>query len=486
MAFARPQYDVVLVNPPAEVIRERWDMPPYPQIGLAYVGNYLEAHGGITPAIIDGKLGRLTPEQVVDQVVALRPRVVGVTAMTHMIAPAARLCAAIRERLPEVVFICGGFHATFMPEQTRREFPVFDYIICGEGEIAFLELVKAILEQRDFRRIAGLCWQESDGAIRWNGRGTIGPTLDSFGEPGWHLFDPAVMEAHCRHLPVMTMRGCPFSCNFCSRPYGQKVRKRTPALVLDEIQRNMDRFPNVNYTPFYDETFTVDKRHTLELCRGMVERGLNKRMSWDATMHANTADLEMIQAVREANCAFLWFGVESGNDEIMRKMKKNVTKERILRAAALCRQVGQPFSSCFIIGHPNETFWTALDSIKFAVKINATETPIGVMVPYPGTEVWDMAVKGEGGYKRLSTNWEDFSKQAGRAVELAGLKRWQMQMLQLGGYVAIYLLNGRFRELFSVPWRERRLVWTILKQVVSGMFRSRRLAGDTAARGPVQ
>lgn len=469
MAFSRNQYDVVLVNPPAEIIRERWDTPPFPHIGLAYLGAYLEEHAGIQAAIVDGKLGRMTPAEVADQVASLRPKIVGLSAMTHMVCDAARLAEAIRRRWPGAKMVLGGFHASFLPERTLREFPVFDYVVVGESEIAFHDLTLAVIAGKNPGIIAGVASRRASGEPQVNGRGMIAATLDEFGMPAWHLFDPAVMKAHCSALGVMTLRGCPFSCNFCSRPYGQKVRRRTPRLVVDELQLGVEKFGVTNFY-FHDETFTVNKPHTVEVCKNIIARKLHTRITWNATMHANTADLEMMKLIKAAGCEFLTFGVESGNERIMAAMKKNVTKEKIVRAVRLCKEADIKFHANFILGHPHETVWTALDSLRFMVKLNALESPIGVMVPYPGTEIWDMAVKGEGGYKNFTYDWESFGKQGGRAVELETIPNWLLQLMALFGYVSLYLFNFRFRELFGMAWQERRLVLQMFKQIGKGML----------------
>jgi len=472
MAFEKSQYDVVLVNPPAGVVRERWDTPPFPHIGLAYIGNYLARKSGFVPAIVDGKLGRMTPQEVCDEVVRLRPKIVGLTAMTHMMVDAARLAESIRAKLPDCRFVLGGFHASFLPERTLNEFPIFDFLVVGEGEMAFNDLVVALFAGADYSKIPGIAFRKESGAPQVNGRGLVGATLDEFGEPGWHLFDSEVMRRHCTSLGLMTMRGCPFSCNFCSRPYGQKVRRRTPAFVVNEIADGVKNF-GVRHFYFHDETFTVNKQHTVDICNGIIARGLDSQISWNATMHANTADLEMMKLIKQAGCEFLTFGVESGNDDIMVAMKKNVTKDRILRAANLCHEVGIKFHANFILGHPNETFWTALDSLKFMVRLNAMESPIGVMVPYPGTEIWDLAVESKGGYKNFSYDWEAFGKQGGKAVELETMPNWLLHAMALGGYISLYLFNFRFRELFGMAWKERRLVYQMVKQIVHGMFGSK-------------
>src|SRR5213595_1529120 len=114
MAFLKDRYDVVLVYPPAEVILEIYDLPDFPAIGIAYVGNYLEQHAGIMPALIDARLSRFSVEETINQIVALQPRIVGISAMTSMIITADKVIRGVKERLPNVKAVLGGFHATFL------------------------------------------------------------------------------------------------------------------------------------------------------------------------------------------------------------------------------------------------------------------------------------------------------------------------------------------------------------------------------------
>lgn len=467
MAFTARQYDVVLVHPPAQKVREPfYDTPDFPHIGLAYIGEYLHRHGQITPAIIDGKLGRLTPDETVDQVVALRPKVVGFTAMSHMIVTTARVAEAVKKRLPEVKTVLGGFHASFLPEQTLREFPVFDFIVAGEGEMAFLQLVRTLRDGGDHRGIRGLCFREN-GKITANGRGEIPPTLDELGAPGYHLFDPDVMARYCKELPIMSQRGCPFACNFCSRPYGRKVRRRTPDLVVEEVRDGIERFGVCRFN-FFDETFSVNKEHVNAICSGLVESGLAKKIEWLSMVHANTLDDQLLANMKRAGCVQVFFGVESGNDDVIAAMGKGVTKERILKAAQMIRKAGLPFGAGFIFGHPHETKKSCVDTIRFAVKLNANVTAFGIMVPYPGTEIFNMVTRGEGGYKQIALSWDDYNKQVGNAIEMENLSRRQLEMFQMLGYFSVYFFNFRIREMAQVVIKHRRrlgtLIWQNLKR----------------------
>ena len=447
MSFDKLQYDVVLVETPTKYVVERYDQPNYPAIGVAYVGNYLEKNVGITPAIIDAKLGRKTIEETIKYVVALKPKIVGLSSMTHNIKVAAYIAFEIKKYLPDTITVMGGFHATFLPEQTLKEFPTFDYVSVGESEVAWLKFVDAILNNNGSPKDIKGMWYEKNGKITKMGRGEIPETLDELGEPGWHLFDQEIIHKYAGEMPIMAMRGCPFSCNFCSRPYGQLVRLRSSKLIVDEIEKNQKRY-NINFFNFWDETFTINKLHTKALCQELIKRKLNIEF-WCQT-HANTFDLETAKLMKEAGCYYAGLGVESGNDEILKKMNKGAKKENILRAREILKEVNIRTCCFLIFGHPFETYKSIIDSIKFASKVNCEETQIGIMVPYPGTEIYDMALKGEGGYVKMSIDWDDYNKQMGNAVELKNISRKKLEMLQLVAYFWLYIVNGRWSDLYKM------------------------------------
>ena len=447
MTFEKKQHDVVLVEPPNKYVVERYDNPKYPAIGVAYIGNYLEKSIGIRPAIIDGKLGRLTVDETIDQVVGFKPKIVGLSAMTHIVKTAGYIAKKIKEKSPETITVLGGFHATFLPEQTLNEFPELDYVSVGEGEICWSKFADIILNKKgNVENIQGL-WFRKNGKVVDRGRGEIPNTLDELGEPGWHLYDQEVIKKYATEIPVIGMRGCPFGCNFCSRPYGRTVRRRTPKLIVDEIEKYYN-FYNISYFNFWDETFTVHKEHAQEVCKEIIKR--NIKIKWFAETHANTVDLETAQLMKDAGCDITGFGIESGNDELLKQMKKGAKKENIINAIKIMKQVKIRTCAFFIFGHPNETYKTIFDSIRFASKVNCEEVAIGIMVPYPGTEIYNMALNGEGGYVKMSIDWDDYNKQLGNAVELKNISRRKLELLQLTAYFWLYIVNGRWSDLYKL------------------------------------
>lgn len=167
-----------------------------------------------------------------------------------------------------------------------------------------------------------------------------------------------------------------------------------------------------------------------------------------------------------AGCSFTGYGVETGDDNIMSQMNKGVTKEKIIATRSILKKTGITTSTYFMLGHPNETRMSIFRTIMFAVRLNPDTAAIGIMVPYPGTEIWDLASKGEGGYVKLSHNWEDFNKQLGNAIQLKNISRREIEFYQLLAYASIYLFNFRFVDLFKVAKENFNLLYSMLVKIL--------------------
>jgi radical SAM superfamily enzyme YgiQ (UPF0313 family) len=233
-----------------------------------------------------------------------------------------------------------------------------------------------------------------------------------------------------------------------------------------ELGRTVDQ-SGCSHVDFYDETFTVRKDFVNDLCNAIIETNLHKKLTFWSYVHANTIDLPTAMKMKKAGFREVGFGVESGNAEIMKRMQKGVRRDDVIRAATIFRQVGLKFATYIIIGHPHETKRSVKDSIDLAVELNPDSVAFGIMTPYPGTQIWEMAIRGEGGYKMLSMNWEEFNKQIGSALELTTLSRRQMELLQLRAYLSVYLRTFRFREMFQAITANRKRIAVILRKLIA-------------------
>lgn len=450
---------VLLVNPPPYAIVEPvYDRPAYPRTSLACLAAYLRARD-VDVHVLDCKYDRLDLDEAVAQIERVGPDLVGLVGLTNEVLQAARLAERVKARNPAIVTVMGDVHMSALPERTLREAPALDYGVVGEGEETLYELIQQ-LEAGQRVTARGVAYLAGDVYVYNGARETL--DVSALPMPAWDLFRPA------EHYILQTSRGCPFACVFCMNPAGRTVRARTPEQVLDELERLVE-LGAVKTIYFGDEIFTVKRQRVVELCRGMIERGLHERLTWSCQTHVNTVDVQLARLMRAAGCDWVGLGIETADEMAMTTMGKGINRERVTRATRAMRRAKLRFHAFFILGQPNETYESAKRTIDFAVDMNPDGAVFGIMVPYPGTRVWELAQRGEGGYTRLSDNWNDYNKQIGHAVEFTGIERGRLERLQMRGYVRVYTENGRTLELLRMVPRFTILVLhMLLKQLGFG------------------
>lgn len=450
---------VLLVNPPPYQCVDMFDTPNFTRLGLACLAAKLRADGLAQVGIVDAKFERLGDDEVRERIRSFRPDVLGLTAFTNEIKPAARIAAIAKSIFPQVTTVVGGVHASVLPERTLEEFPDFDCVAVGEGEQTLADLTAALDRGGPLHSVAGLCLREDGSSVRTPSRRQE-ENLDRFPQPAWDLLPPSP-----RYL-VMTQRGCAYRCTFCANPNGRVVRSRSIDNVMAELEEVIARGGSELYV--CDELFTVDRERTHRLLDAMIAAGTARHLRWSAQTHVNLVDRELFAKMRAAGCHLCGLGIETGDPDIMSRMKKGSTMQRVRAARDAARAAGLPIEGLMIIGHPHETWESAMRTIEFAVELNPEQPSVGVMVPYPGTEVAAMAERGEGGYRLLSRDWNHYNKQIGNALEFENLTRRQLEMLQLLAYVKVFVGNRRWREFARFIWRFRSEGLAVVRKIVMG------------------
>lgn len=445
--------EILLINPPSPFRRECQDENPFPHLGLGYIAAYLRQKGfGCQP--IDAKFERMDLVKLTQELKKYRPRLVGVTAMTHDVGQAAKLAKLAKELFPGVVTVLGGPHATALPEETLRQFPEFDIAVAGEGEITMYELAKG----NPFPAIQGIAYRDGK-EIKLTAPREFVKNLNELPLPAWDLFPPSKIYS------IIINRGCPFRCNFCMRVSGNMIRKRSLENILKEFHLDVkQRGATLLYVN--DESFGIDRQQTNDFLDALINSDFSKKVKWIAQTRVDIVNEEFLRKLKAAGCGWVGFGVESGNEEILKATGKGITLKKVEESITLAKRAGLQTGSFFIIGHPFETRQTVLDTINFAAKLNTSSVAFGIMVPYPGTKIYEMALKGEGGYRIISSNWADFNKTIGSSLELETLSRKEMEKLQLLGYFLFYFKNWRFRDFFKLLWQEKRVVRAVLGKIL--------------------
>ena len=442
---------VILVNPPPEQKCERYDYAISQHIGLGYLASATE-DSGHTVRLLDAKLERLNFDNVINEINNFRPDVIGFTAMTHEINVVSKLVNKCRDIRSDTYIVVGGVHISALPEETLKMMPCVDFGIIGEGEESFIKLLSCIENgNNDLSVIDGLAFRNANKDIVWSYSDRIA-NLDLLPHPNCKHF------ARAKVYNIIATRGCPYSCVFCMRAMGKKVRKRSVDNIISEME-NAIKYLSPKQFVFYDETFTVDKKFVHRLCDEIIDRGIRDKIKWVAMTRADTIDDSTMKKMKDAGLIYIEFGVESGNDEVLKRIKKGISKQEASYAVNLAKKHDIRVGCDFILGHPYETLDTALDTIRFASELNADIINLEIMVPYPGTEVKEKALNGKWGYKIISTDWSDYNKELGNALELENLCRADLEKLQLLGYMRLFLANKRYLDFmkFVIAYRKEAL-----------------------------
>jgi radical SAM superfamily enzyme YgiQ (UPF0313 family) len=175
-------------------------------------------------------------------------------------------------------------------------------------------------------------------------------------------------------------------------------------------------------------------------------------VEWNATTHVRFIDDELCELMKASNCCGVGLGIETGNEEHLKKVGKGTTLELMLRARECTKRANLWTETFCILGQIDETMDSLRDTINLVIRLNPDLPIFGIMVPYPGTEVARLAAKGQGGYTIVSTDWDDYNKQIGGALEFAGLTRSQVEFFQIYAYIKVYLANRRYLDLAKFCW----------------------------------
>jgi anaerobic magnesium-protoporphyrin IX monomethyl ester cyclase len=369
-----------------------------PPLGLAYLAAILEKEG-IDVSITDGSRG-LSIVEVMDELRAYGPDIVGISCTTPTFLDAIELAEAVREASPRAIIMLGGPHVTAIPQEAMLE-EVFDVGVIGEGEITFLELVEEIddkgnLEEVGLEQINGLAFREGGEIILTPPRERI-KDLDSLPHPARHLLPPLSeyrpTPASYRKLPVavmMTSRGCPYGCTFCDRGvFGNYVRAHSPERVLAEIEELLGRY-GAREIRFFDDTFTINRKRVEKICEMIIERGL--RFPWTCLTRVNTVDKDLLRLMKEAGCWQVLFGLESGDPGMLDRLNKGSSVEQNTQAVQWALEVGLGVRGDFIIGTPGETMESLENTLAFTKRIKLDYAHFNKFVPYPGTELFECLV----------------------------------------------------------------------------------------------
>lgn len=396
--------DIVLIRPAysLNIYKVYGKLPKYreirPPLGLMYIAAFLESNG-FKVSIIDAEKDLLDTKNVLKKITEISPKYAGITSTTPEFPKVKELFDSIKRIMPRIVTVGGGPHFSAVPVSRDGSYDNIDYIVVGEGEKALLKIVNESAKEK----VVEVPNESPLDELPFPARHLINYDYYQFPMPG---------KGMIRMDTVVTARGCPFSCLFCFNR-NTKVRYREIKKCVDEIELSHNKY-NTEFFMFLDDTLTISKNRTTELCDEIIKRGLHKKIAFYANARADSIDFDTLRKLKQAGVVEISMGVESGNQQILNMVNKGTKIKQYQQVYSWMRKLGFETRGSFILGHPYETHQTVRDTINFAKRLKLVRVSCCIMTPYPGTKVYQMALENKG-IHLISNNWGEFTRY-GRSV----------------------------------------------------------------------
>lgn len=454
----------------------------FPPLGLCYLSAVLKKEGNQTK-IIDAEMENLSIFETAIKAKRFKPDLIGLTATSPIFHLACKLAEEIKKILPQVPLVIGGPHMTVLKEKVFTDAKIFDFGVYGEGEITIVELVRSI-KQKHFsvKSVKGLIYRDKKGKVIVNPPRPLMEDLDNLPFPDRKALDlnryfwSVPHKGIVKFTTLMTTRGCPFNCIFCSTHtvFGKKIRERSVDNVLDEIEYLVKKLKIRHFT-FIDDTLTVNRQRIMSICQGIIKRKLN--VTWEGWTRAHTVDKELLELMHQAGFIRVSFGIESGDPEILKIIKKGVTLTQIENAYKIAKEVGLETRGSVMLGHPFETKETALRTLEFIKNLkNCDQMYINITTPYPGTELYDMTSKHIGGINLLTNDFSKYKRYGDAVIEVNDLSRDDLINLQRKGFRMFYFSPRRIIYNLRRAGIKAAVVNSVafMKGVILGQYQNRR------------
>jgi radical SAM superfamily enzyme YgiQ (UPF0313 family) len=341
-------------------------LPPY---GLLSIAASLEK-AGHQVNLIDREVSPLNNQEILSYIQKHTPDLIGLSIFTIGSEEGIALARAIKERFP-IPVIAGGPHV-FVGAEYLKKYPWFDFLVVGEGELTAVALVSALENGKNLEEIPGLLIRQGDAWQDTGPRMQI-QDLDQLPFPAFHLLENIKLYhpspfgyRKLPHLPLVTSRGCPFQCIFCSRIWGNKWRAHSAAYVLEMVKYVATRC-GVKEIWFAEDTFAINRQRVIDICEGILAAGLD--LTWSCMTNVNVFDEELLALMKKSGCWQVQLGLESGNDEVLKFIRKPINRALVREKVNLINRAGIKIRGYFILGHLTDTRETIEQTIDFALSL---------------------------------------------------------------------------------------------------------------------
>ena len=363
-------------------------------MGLAFVAAALRRAGHRDIRILDANVSKNPESDIKRALSAYSPDIVGVSLTTPLLKAALQTARLIKSFRQDIKVVFGGVHPTLFPREMAEQESV-DYVVFGEGERTIVELADCLLQDKEPEGILGVAFKKG-GRVIMNAPRPLIENLDTLPHPAYDLLpfskyrDPLASHAPC--TTMITSRGCPFRCIFCDTGVvlGKKYRAHSAPRVFEEMMILIREF-GIKEILFKESEFTLDQDRVSELCGLLIRE--KAKVNWSCNGHVGRMRFSMLEDMRRAGCRVIQYGVESGDQKILDTLKKGTTISEIIETFEMTRKAGLKTVANLMIGNPGETRESISQTIALTKRIKADFANIQILSPFPGTELYQMAVQ---------------------------------------------------------------------------------------------
>ena len=390
VALVYPPYGPVRNEPGIKTVKENYGI--FPSLSLLYVAGILE-NTNCEVLFIDAHAEELTLEQTVKRLNDFSPDFVGYTLTTYLFFQSMDWIKAIKEQVNAPVLV-GGVHLSIYARETLS-YPEIDYAVTGEGEYALPGLLDAIVCKKDLSSVRGIAFKQPDGNVVVTPRAND-VNVDEVPFPARHLIKNDIyysfISKYKNFSVFITSRGCPYKCIFCEQ--GSKAfRARSPKNVVDELEMCVKEF-GIRELDFFDSSFTIRKQRVIDICEEINRRKLD--IVWAARTRVDCITDDVLKAMRSAGCARIYYGIESGNREILHTLKKSTSLDMYHDVIRRTKKHGIHTFGYFMVGNPYEDEATIRQTIRLALELDLDYAQFSKVTPMPATEMYTLLLKEHG------------------------------------------------------------------------------------------
>ncbi len=388
--------------------------------------------------------------------------IVGFSATTSSFPDAARMAAAVKKLRPEMTTVCGGVHCSALGASLLKDYPEFDFLIKGEGEITLEELARGC----NPADVNGLVWRNGNDIVE-NGPREMIPDLDILPFPAYEKLKgfpkgynlPLFSYAHFPGTSMVTSRGCLFQCSYCDRSVFKKgFRYNSAKYIYDHLKYLSQKF-GVRHVNIYDDLFTTDEKRIVELCEMLTKNPID--MHFNCAVRVGYAPDDLLKMLKDAGCLMVSLGIESGDTDLLKKHKAGVTVNEVKDTVTRIQAAGLRAKGLFMMGLPGETEESIRRTSDFVISLGLDEMNMAKFTPFPGAPLWK-TIQEEGSFEE---DWEQMNCLNFVFVPKTIGSRERLDRLYNEHIKRFYTSKSWIRKFRKRLWQHRHSLWHILKNL---------------------